>query len=62
MPKRFRILVKVELVEEEFTVTRYHRVTGRVLEFGDSKLDAFRAFDRLEAETLAVLKKEEKLP
>ncbi len=60
--KRFRIMVKVELVEEEFTVTRYHRVTGRVLEFGDSKVNGERAFEKLEGEILALLKKEEKLP
>ncbi len=53
--KRFRIMVKVELVEEEFTVTRYHRVTGRVLEFGDSKSGAERAFEKLEREILALL-------
>jgi hypothetical protein len=60
--KRYRILIKVELVEEEFTVTRYHRVTGRVLEFGDSKLGAERAFEELEREILTHLQKKERRP
>jgi hypothetical protein len=53
--RRFRVGVHVELVECEFEMIHKHKTTGRVLEFGDSRIDAFKEFALIEKEVLKLL-------
>lgn len=53
--KRYKVSVFLQLEEYDIGTTHKHKVTGRVLEFGDSKTDAFREYDHLEKEILKLL-------
>lgn len=57
---RYRIGISIQLNEHTIGTVHHHKITGRVLDFGDSKIDATREFNRLESAILVLLEKAEK--
>ncbi|KKN13435.1 hypothetical protein LCGC14_1006290 [marine sediment metagenome] len=56
MLKRFRVSVHVEMIEQDLSILHRHRLTGRVLDFGESRTDAAQAFEELESAVLKLLR------